>query len=64
MRTKYILQLDDYLQNQIKNKLIYFLKEDLDLNESEIEIELELAMNSRVSDLEDTIDIQNIINKY
>lgn len=61
MRSLYVAQLEPELQTKIKNHLIDFFKEELELNEEELNEELELAMNSRVSDLEDTIDINKIL---
>ena len=57
MRGKYIIELDDILQVQIKEKLFAFYREELELSDEEIEEELERAMNSRLGDLEDTIDV-------
>lgn len=57
MKNKYIIQLNDKLQNEIEVKLRQFYKEELDLTEQEIEEELELAMSGRIIDLEETIDI-------
>lgn len=38
-------------------------REKLELNDEDLEIELELAMNSRLVDLEDTIDIKKVIHQ-
>lgn len=54
----YVSQLNGDLQSLIKKELTLFFKNDLNLNKDNIIKELELAMNSRVSDLEDTIDIK------
>lgn len=62
MRKLYVSQLTTQMQNKIKNDLIKYFKEDLELNEIHMQIELEMAMSSRVSDLEDTINIEYIIN--
>lgn len=57
IRGLYVSQLELNLQTKIKNQLIDFFNNELELNESDLKVELELAMNSRISDLEDTIDI-------
>lgn len=62
MQTKFIAQLDKYKQNQIKQDLKFFLKEELELTDEEMEKELELAMSSRLSDLKESIDINPYIN--
>lgn len=62
-KNRYIIQLEIELQNIIKSKLISYYKEELELGKEDIEIELEMAMNSRLIDLEDTIDINQLINK-
>jgi len=62
MKNKYIIQLDSNYQIEIRNKLHLFFKKDLDLLDKEIEKELELAMNSRLSDIEEIIDITKYIN--
>lgn len=62
MRSLFISQLEESLQYKIKNQLINYFRKELELNEEELKVELELAMASRVSDLEDTIDIKKIIN--
>lgn len=62
MQTKFIAQLDKYKQNQIKQDLKFFLKEELELTDKEMEKELELAMSSRLSDLKESIDINPYIN--
>lgn len=61
LRSSYVLELESDLQTKIKSHLIDFFKNDLDLNEAALSEELELAMHSRVSDLEDTIDIKKIL---
>lgn len=61
MRKLYVSQSDDNLQKIIKDHLIQFYKIELELNEDEIKEELELAMNSRLHDLEDTINIKKIL---
>lgn len=63
MRKLYISQLEDDLQLKIKSELIKYFKENLELSEEDEKIELELAMSSRVSDLEDTININKVINR-
>lgn len=60
MRNLYVSQLDNHLQKTIKNLLTHFFENELELNREETKQELELAMNSRLSDLEDTIDISRI----
>lgn len=61
-RNLYVSQLNSNLQLKIKNQLTNFFLEELELNQEDVDKELELAMNSRVSDLEDTIDIKKILN--
>lgn len=51
MRTSYIAQLPIEMQNEIKNKLI-----NLGLCEEDIE----KAMNSRLCDLEDTLELRDL----
>lgn len=63
MRMLYISQLDNHLQKKIKDHLTQFYINELELKEEEIKYELELAMNSRVNDLEDTIDIKKILRQ-
>ena len=63
MRKLYVSQLDNHLQKIIKDHLTHFYLNELELNEEEIKHELELAMNSRVSDLEDTINIKKILHQ-
>jgi len=62
MQNLYVRQLKQELQIKIKDQLIIFFKEDLDLNDDELKNVLELAMNSRINDLEDTIDIKKILS--
>lgn len=61
VRKLYVSQLDNHLQKIIKDHLIQFYKIELELNEEDIKDELELAMNSRLHDLEDTINIKKIL---
>ena len=63
MRMLYVSQLDNHLQKKIKDHLTHFYINELELNEEDIKYELELAMNSRVSDLEDTINIKKILHQ-
>lgn len=63
VRQKYITQLDKKLQIKIEEKLLSYFETELELSPDDVEIELELAMNSRIYDLEDTININEIINK-
>lgn len=63
MRSLYVFQLEQDLQTKIENQLIHFFKEELDLNEKNLKIELELAMSSRISDLEDTINIKKVLHQ-
>lgn len=63
MRSLYVFQLEQDLQTKIENQLIHFFKEELDLNEKDLKIELELAMSSRISDLEDTINIKEVLHQ-
>lgn len=63
MRDLYIYQLESDLKTKIKDGLIEFFKEELKLSEEDLRVELELAMNSRVSDLEDTINIDRILHQ-
>lgn len=63
IRHLYVSQLDFDLQSSIKKELIDFFIEELDLNEAHSKEELDLAMNSRVSDLEDTINIKKILHQ-
>lgn len=63
MRELYVSQLNNDLQKKIKDHLTKFYLNELELNEDEIKYELELAMNSRVNDLEDTIDIKKILQQ-
>lgn len=62
MKSLYIFQLKNSLQSDIQSRLIKYYKEELNLNEDEIKTELELAMSSRLSDLEDSIDVNAIMN--
>lgn len=61
MKTKFIVQLDNQMQEQIKKDLKNFFKEELNLSDEEMEEQLELAMNSRLVDLEDSIDINSYV---
>lgn len=63
MKTKYVIQLDNCEQIQIKKDLKDFFENELDLTDEEIKDELDLAMSSRLSDLEDSIDISPYIDK-
>lgn len=63
MKTKYVIQLNDCEQNQIKKDLKIFFKNELGLVDEELENELDLAMSSRLIDLEDSIDINPYIDK-
>lgn len=62
MKTKFIIQLDESIQKQIRNDLNLFFKEELELKDEEISKELELAMSGRLVDLENSIDINCYIN--
>lgn len=62
MKKKYVIQLNENKQKQIKEDLKKYFKEDLNLTNQEIEEELELAMSSRLVDLEDSIDINQYID--
>lgn len=62
MRNLYVLQLDNSLQLKIKKELTKFFEDELSLEQWEVEKELELAMSSRVSDLENTINIIELID--
>lgn len=57
MKTKYVVQLDDFKQKKIKEDLNIFYKDELNLNDEEMKVELKLAMSGRLVDLEDSIDI-------
>lgn len=64
MKTKFIVQLDNQIQEQIKKDLKTFFKEELSLTDEEMEEQLELAMNSRLVDLEDSIDINSYVINF
>lgn len=58
----YVSQLQPSLQYKIEKELILFYEDTLELNTEDLTVELELAMNSRVSDLADTIDLTKILD--
>ncbi|MFS1518533.1 hypothetical protein V1503_19030 [Bacillus sp. SCS-151] len=60
MKTMYVNQLSNETQEQIKNDLIQALSQ-LQLDTEELNESIEDAMNSRLVDLEDTIDIKKYI---
>lgn len=62
MKTKYIIQLSNDKQENIKKDLEVFFREELDLTKQEIKDEMELAMSGRLIDLEDSIDINQYMN--
>ena len=60
MKTKYIYQLSAELSNDIYNEVRRALCE-MGLKDGELNEAIEAAMNSRLCDLEDTIDITKYI---
>lgn len=62
MKKKYVVQLSKKKQEMIKKDLKTFFITELNLNDQEVQKELELAMNSKLTDLEDSIDINQYIN--
>lgn len=56
MKTKFICQFSDEIQNNIYKDVRNTLYE-IGLRESELKESVETAMDSRLCDLEDTIDI-------
>lgn len=63
IRRLYVSQLDSDFQSLIKYALTKFYKEELELEGDEIKHELDLALNSRVSDLEATINVKKILQQ-
>jgi hypothetical protein len=61
MKTKYIYQLPVEISDDIHNKVRNALYQ-LGLRDGELEELIEEAMNSRLCDLEDTIDITKYLN--